>query len=169
MMPTLTEAVFMVSGTIKHTRLDRQSIPKTIERVLALILLELNVQYKIVMKMCNNQHVIHTTCWDVLIDKVEESFSFEDQAEANSGVRESIDKIPRIKRNCRKLVKLFVRRERKTWPQQLQGNWAVALWQTEYKLTSLKTVNSEPEFYIFHITGKPQSDTKHPTEQKCIL
>ena len=100
----------MVSGTIKHTRLDRQSIPKTIEIVLALILLELNVQYKIVMKMCNNHHVIHTTCWDVLIDKVEESFSFEDQAEANSGVRESIDKIPRIKRNCRKLVKLFVRR-----------------------------------------------------------
>ena len=28
MMQTLTEAVLMVSGTIKHTRLDRQSIPK---------------------------------------------------------------------------------------------------------------------------------------------
>ena len=73
-----------------------------------------------------------------MIDEVEEDFPSKDQAEACSGVRETVDSVPRIKRNRRKLIKLFMRWERKTWAEQLQGNWAVRFRQTEYEMTSLK-------------------------------
>ena len=80
-----------------------------------------------------------------MIDKVEENFPSKDQAEASSGVRETVDLVPRIKRNRRKLIKLFVRWEGKTWAEQLQGNWAVGFRQTEYEMTSLKKESySEP-------------------------